>query len=85
MAWGCIWDSDRVSRGKFDGLVKSQEMSFFVIRTKLKRFHPAGCKPAAWVIPAKAGIQVFSEFLDSGFRRGDGEHIMIFLNHLRSV
>jgi len=29
-------------------------------------------KTPLFVIPAKAGIQVFQGFLDPGFRRGDG-------------
>jgi len=32
------------------------------------------------VIPAKAEIQAFSEFLDPGLRRGEGAYITVFLS-----
>jgi hypothetical protein len=31
-----------------------------------------------YVIPAEAGIQVFEDFLDPGFRRGDGLKELIY-------
>ena len=55
---------------RIDELVKSRKPTEFVIPTKLK-FHSTGCKPLTWMIPAKAGIQLFQDVLDPGFRRGD--------------